>query len=207
MTSSQRVNATESSDRPQAGVAFIEFLFVVPLMLGLTFFVIEVARFLKVAQAATVLAREAANVTYRQCADIPFDGNLAAFQADVASCISTNVVTAAGTLGTSAATQLSDGARITLVINVYRNGVAANPLIASVTNSATGTKLAFAVGSGISDGSRVYLSDTDFATRDRAVTAEVLYPFRDWLHQVPFLASIAFTNVISGQGYYEVAVL
>jgi hypothetical protein len=187
----------------ERGVAMLEFAIVFPFIIALAMFATEIARFIKVAQLATALAQEAANETYRLCADIPGRAGLPALKTATANCVLTNV---SGTLMQAIQNNFPAGQQVDIILRVERYDGSLNELAAVSSNAARASLYTYSAdGTTVSNNGRVLL--TDLPQRGRLVTAEVYYPLNSWMYQIPFLGGVVFRNVINGQEYYAAATL
>lgn len=184
------------------GVAIVEFALVLPLVFGLLLLVFETARYIKVAQTATAVARTTANTTYRLCADIPYEGDAAALRTSTEQCIHDQILTGPGAIAANVSTLLPSGTRVTLTVNVYRKEFASQIASQSTGSERTGFAVA---GNGIRSDAGVSLSDLD--VRERAVSVEVHYPFESWFYDLPYIGGVVFANSIRQQEYYAAFLL
>lgn len=63
-------NCQSKMMKKQRGVAFIELLIIIPLILFLALVIVEYTRALRASKLAVTLSREAVNYLYRECADL-----------------------------------------------------------------------------------------------------------------------------------------
>lgn len=55
----------------EKGIAMLEFVVILPLLLGLSIAALELSRSLRHAQLASTLSREVASIAYRECTNLP----------------------------------------------------------------------------------------------------------------------------------------
>lgn len=193
----------------ERGVAILEFALIFPVLVALTFFVLEIAQYLRVAQSATVLARTAANTAFRFCADIPFDGDLPRFQSDTRTCLQAHVTTGSGSMAQILAGHFPNEGQVEMVVSVYRRGVGSDPEIVTESLHGRATRFTYTAAPQplIANDRGVAFPPGTFGMRERAVSVEVYYPYRTWVYAIPFLSHVVFQNVIHDSEYYAAALL
>jgi len=174
------------------GHAMVEVIVVAPLILSIASLGLEVSRFLKLNQVASILSQEAANTAFRRCADaLIFDSsdnfNQAATEAAIQTCLNTVVSNFANAATSLYPTDTSQGnPRYRVIVSIYRlDKGASDPLIGGFTSltrvlAASDNSLTSqysASGNAITRNGALILGTSRVEQQERIAIAEVTFEY------------------------------
>ena len=199
----------ENNSFRQRGHALIELIIVAPVLLSIAALGIEVSRFLRLNQVASILSQESANNTFRRCSDIlDFENGTDTFssantQSAIQDCLNTELDGFRKSTGLLySQLDLGSSPTFNLVLSVYRQDQGfgfADLTSIVVTSSANRTSNYYMSAGSIMRNGQTVLSSSQILDQGRVAIAEVTFEYTPIVPLYKIFLNLDILNTKLGQ--------